>query len=355
MDFGAFTLPSIRISKQLFRLLFLFLLLVFLVTQFSWAEGIYDRAFARPELRIFQYAPDSDINLDGTVRFQRIIVVQNRGRQSASEVFVSLYAVDGYITRHRVVSQEAWSAVNSSDSSSDSLALVLPRLAPDATVLVYIWGTSSNSASDPVVAAAVAESGAAKALSRPTALEESESYAARIVRAFQEAYHALRGRPDVQHAIETLSHRLPWSVVDTVMDQSFRTIAVAAVILIAIVWLFWSPTVFVSLLAVLATLFTWLFFDFSVTVPDLLIVAGMVSVFALIGLFSATCAFDRNLWLALFVFVPLSVGLSCLLHEPETWQGSSVSGSPIVGFGVFAVYSLSTMLDQLMIARTKQE
>jgi hypothetical protein len=337
MDFGAFKLPNIRIGKQLFRLLFMFLLFLLLATRFEWAKGIYDRVFASPELRIHQYAPDSDVVLDQEVRFQRVILLQNRGRKAAVEVYISVSVPQGRISRYDIASQEAYTVTASSHLDTGSLSISLPRLAPEATIAIYVWGASSIARDDLVLASAVADSGVAKPLGNPTALEESEGYAVRIAGAIREAYHSLRAQPRVQTAHQALSSKMPAAARNLLSDVDFTSMAVAALILVGLTWLFWSRTAVISLLAVVGTVFTWLFFDFSVSMLLYLILTVVIMLLTAVIIKALKDPWARRPLWAFLGFMVITAGLTLALRQPIPLVDARMSGGPYVGYGIFVV------------------
>ena len=341
MDVGPFTLPNIRITRQVFRLLLMFLLFIFLASRFAWAEGIYDRVFARPELRIHQYEADVKVHLDNTTRFQSVVVVQNRGRQSASDVYVSMVASRGRITRYQIASEEAYAVSNNSNLKDGALYLTLPRLGPRASLRVYVWGSSQSYVEPPLMVAAIADSGAAKPLTESTALEESERYAFDLVRVFEEAYHAFRSHPKVLAVSQAFSTEFS-DIVDTVTtNEHLTSMFIAALVLVALAWLFWSTSVLMTLISILATIFMWLFFDFSIAAVGLTAITIVAFIVSGLVFVTAKRGHVRSYSVALFLFAVLAAAFSYLLYRPPTLAAGWVSGSPLIGYALFILYGPS--------------
>lgn len=168
---------NINLGKIIRTLLFWFIVMLVLISQFSWVSDIFSRVFLNfPELRTFAYE-ERYARFSTQRAFQSQFFVENRGHDEALDVHLYVTVLDGMITRYDAVCQcQGHYQINLADTDQRNLHVQIDNLPVNAQVRLYVWGFQPARSSSPVEFAVTARNGAARELHIPTVTESVDSY-----------------------------------------------------------------------------------------------------------------------------------------------------------------------------------
>jgi len=171
-------------------LILLILVLMLLVSRYSWARISFGQLLAYPEIRFYRH-PSRVARVGTEYLSEDIYTFENRGSKSASEVYLSVVVPTGRVTRYDFICQEPYT-VSETLLPSGRLGISLERLGPRAKAALYVWSATGRETPSPVEISVTARDGTIESFAQPTATEEVESYVRFVERIGQEIVHLLR-------------------------------------------------------------------------------------------------------------------------------------------------------------------
>jgi hypothetical protein len=183
-------LNAILNVRVLVFLIVTILILILLQSNFSWALISFGQLFAYPEIRFHHYSPRT-AEVGRELFSEDVFAVENRGSESANEVYLSVVAPAGRITRYDLFCQEPY-VITGTLLHNGRMGLWLERLTPDAKVVLYVWSATEAEAPSPVEFSVTAQRGTVKPSTEPTAAEEVESYLSSVEWVGRQIFHFLQ-------------------------------------------------------------------------------------------------------------------------------------------------------------------
>jgi hypothetical protein len=227
-------------SRIFLRAILGLVILIFIASVLPVARGIYDHFFPRPELRITESSPSQESHAGNEKLYRFEAVVENRGNSTAEHVYVSASLPGGQIKRYEVFADYPYTETQNTDTSRGYLLLGLERLSPGARITVHLWGSRGELVQSSRVFAAVYDAGSAPGTEELSSEERIRGFIDEILTNLEESRDWVIDKtlgPE-----EGRDHQLTFGDISIPIPQIPSHLAISAITLGFLAWLFLSPT-----------------------------------------------------------------------------------------------------------------
>jgi len=317
-------LSNLTPNRFVFRLLAISLLLAILISRSSWVGRLASKLLNFPELR-HRVSVDMPSNEEMA---SASLTVSNLGFGAATNVLIHVKTEQCHLAHYEIDSQELYQE-RTADIEGGEFNVWLDRVASGARVEIELIGTGL--VTDAISLSAVSDQGASNTIDSPTFSGQAEAYRQRLSGVFGEAAIIIKDSPPVHEVGDWVSARpVLAKTIETIASHEFKTVGLAALIVIFLMAIFLRDTYFLWLTSLIIGFVAWLFFDFHVPSYWLVLLLGGLAI-VVIFLSERNSAFKILTAIAILGVVLLAVS--------RYWNGT-VSGRWIAGI----VASLVTLV-----------
>jgi len=261
---------KVSIDRYLFRLIIIGLLIAFIVSQVFWAGRLFARIWNFPELRHRIVVQPSSTDNPSLAQLS----VVNLGFGSAENVLIHVRS-GSRIYWHQIDAQELYE-IKTLDLKRGVMNIWLDRLASGAWVEITIAG--ENLSQERVQLSVASDQGTSVSIEQQTFSDQVEEYAGSVTDLFREAWHIAVTTERAQEVSEWISTKPSlvghWEVFTS---YEFKTVALAMLILVLLVGLFFHYEHFILAVFASTWVLTWLFIDLEIPLSLIIGLGGLVA------------------------------------------------------------------------------